>query len=472
MKKICLRFTSICLLLLVVSNLKAGVWLPAIIGSHMVLQQSSDCKFWGWANPGEKISINGSWDTAHYNAIADGNGKWMVTVKTPKAGGPFSMTIKGENELALDDVMTGEVWDCSGQSNMEMSDSWGKQLYSDEMAKANNRQIRFFYIPKLTAAYPQEDTKAHWVVCNPEDAKRFSMAGYFFGEKLQQTLNVPVGLISASWGGTPAETWTPKETVESNAELKEAAGKINKSDWWPNEISLAYNAMIYPVTRYNIAGVIWYQGESNVGTAHTYKDLFAAMITSWRQAWEKDLPFYFVQIAPFEGYGKNNDGSILREQQTKTLSVPNTGMVIVSDIVENVKDIHPRDKKDVGLRLANLALTKTYGLTGLPYQYPVYSDMTIEKSKAKISFINAEKGLMAKGDTISDFYIAGADKIFVPAQAKIVGNTVVVSSKNVKEPVAVRFGFTSSGMPNLFSKEGLPVNLFRTDNWDDIPTVK
>jgi sialate O-acetylesterase len=196
------------------------------------------------------------------------------------------------------------------------------------------------------------------------------------------------------------------------------------------------------------------------------------MINSWRKAWNKNLPFYYVQIAPFEGYGIKNDASILREQQTKTLSVPNTGMIVVSDLVENVKDIHPRDKKNVGLRLANLALTKTYGYTGLPYLYPMYKPMSIEKGKAKISFINAEKGLMAKGDTISGFYIAGADKLFVPALAKIEGNTVTVYNKAIKEPVAVRFGFTSASMPNLFSKEGLPVVLFRTDDWDDVTTVR
>jgi sialate O-acetylesterase len=230
--------------------------------------------------------------------------------------------------------------------------------------------------------------------------------------------------------------------------------------------------MIHPFTNFNIAGVIWYQGEANVGNSSTYSALFTTMINSWRKAWNKDLPFYYVQIAPFEGYGTQNDASILREQQTKTLSVPNTGMIVVSDLVENVKDIHPRDKKNVGLRLANLALTKTYGFTGLPYLYPRYKSMSIEKNKAKISFINADKGLMAKGDTISGFYMAGADKVFVPAHAKIDGNSVIVSSKAVKEPVAVRFGFTSASMPNLFSKEGLPVVLFRTDDWDDVTTVR
>ncbi|MES2645556.1 MAG: sialate O-acetylesterase [Bacteroidota bacterium] len=450
----------------------ADIRLPAIIGSHMVLQQNSACKLWGWSEPGEKINILGSWDTTHYKTNADANGKWMLTVRTPKAGGPYSVSLKGNNEIILEDVLIGEVWDCSGQSNMEMSDSWGKQLYSDEIAAASNTNIHFFHIPKTTSPYPQEDTKARWVVCNPADAKRFSMTGYFFGKQLNETLQVPVGLINASWGGTPAETWTNKDVIDQLPVLANAAAKLKPANGWPITPGYTYNAMIYPITNYNIAGVIWYQGEANVGTAKTYQPLLNSMITSWRAAWQKDFPFYFVQIAPFSGYGNSNDASILREQQTKTMSAANTGMIVISDLVEDVKDIHPRNKKDVGIRLANLALTKTYGIGNLPFQYPMYSNMSVEKNKVKITFNNVAKGLMMKGDTISGFYIAGSDKIFVPAQAKIVGNDVVVSNKNIKEPVAVRFGFTSASMPNLFSKEGLPVNLFRTDDWDDVPTVK
>lgn len=472
MKKITLFFLLTSPLILSAFSALADIRLPAIIGSHMVLQQNSDCKLWGWSEPAEKISVNGSWDTVNYRTVADGNGKWMLAIKTPKAGGPYAVSLKGNNEITLDDVLVGEVWDCSGQSNMEMSDSWGKQLYGDEMAAATNTNIHFFHIPKTTSPYPQEDTKAHWVVCNPNDVKRFSMAGYFFGRQLQQTLNVPVGLINASWGGTPAETWTPKDSIEQQAILNAAAAKLAPAAWWPVSPGLAYNAMIYPITNYAIAGIIWYQGEANVGTANTYSNVMSTMINSWRRAFGRELPFYYVQIAPYEGYGTSNSSSILREQQTKVLSVPNTGMIVISDLVDDVRDIHPKNKKDVGLRLANLALSKTYNVPNLPYQYPIYNGMSVEKNKVKISFTNADKGLMMKGDAISGFYIAGADKIFVPAQAKIVGNTVIVSNKNIKEPVAVRFGFTSAAMPNLFSKEGLPVNLFRTDDWDDVNTVK
>ena len=471
MKKL---FTGLAILNLVILSFiaRADIRLPAIIGDHMVLQQNSDCKLWGWSNSNEKITIINSWDTSHVEVRALGDAKWIATIKTPKAGGPFTITLKGYNEVVIKDVLVGEVWDCSGQSNMEMSDSWGKQLYSDELSQANNDSIRLFQIPRLTSEYPQDDTKGQWVVCNPADVKKFSMAGYFFGKKLQETLKVPIGLINASWGGTPAETWTPKDSIMNNPVLKESASHLKPDPNWPVLPSLIYNAEIHPLTNFNIAGVIWYQGEANVGTASTYSQVFTTMINSWRTAWKKDLPFYYVQIAPFEGYGKTNNGSILREQQTKTLAVPNTGMVVVHDLVENIKDIHPRDKKDVGIRLANLALSKTYGIPGLPYQYPMFKEMKIEKGKARISFINADQGLTAKGDTLQGFYIAGADRNFVPATAKISGNTVIVSSKEVKEPVAVRFGFTSASMPNLFNREGLPANMFRTDDWDDVQTLK
>lgn len=228
--------------------------------------------------------------------------------------------------------------------------------------------------------------------------------------------------------------------------------------------------MIYPITNFVISGVIWYQGESNVGTYSTYKPLMETMIGSWRKAWGKDFPFYYVQIAPYSGYG-GIGGVLQREVQTNCLSIPNTGMVVISDLVNDVKDIHPKDKFDVATRLANLALSEHYGKTGLSYQYPMYNSMNIEKDKIRINFKNTDGGLMCKDKKITEFYIAGEDRQFKPAMAKIENNGVIVWSKEVKNPVAVRYCFTNAAMPNLFSKEGLPVNLFRTDNWDDINTV-
>jgi sialate O-acetylesterase len=445
----------------------ANVRLPAIIGSHMVLQQQTTIKIWGWADPGEKIIVRTNWDTATFTAIGASTAKWSVSLKTPAAGGPYTITIKANNTVIIEDVLIGEVWDCSGQSNMEMHFNWGIKEYTTDAENATNKQIRFFQIPKLTANQPQDDTKGSWVVCNPNDMKNFSLAGYFFGLRLQQVLNLPVGLINASWGGTPAEVWTPKEAIDKNIVLSEAAAKLKSSDRWPILPGLTYNAMINPITDYAIAGVIWYQGEGNVGAFATYQSLFTTMIGSWRQAWHKELPFYFVQIAPFSGYS-GISGALLREAQTKTLSLPNTGMVVIHDLVGDVKDIHPRNKKDVGVRLANYALAATYGKTVAPFKSPMYKSMVIEKDKVIINFANAENGLTSRGAALTDFYIAGEDKIFMPAVAVIKENTVIVSNKNVKNPMAVRFGFTNSAMPNLFSKEGLPVNIFRTDEWNEV----
>ena len=443
----------------------AEIRLPAVLGSHMVLQEQTEVKLWGWCEPGEKITIKIGWDTTTYTTIGNSNAKWIVNVKTYDAGGPYKINLSGYNKIELNDVMIGEVWLCSGQSNMEMSFNWGLKQYISDFDNANNTGIRFFHIPKSTADNPQEDTKARWVVCNPEDAKRFSLVGYFFGKNIQENLNVAVGLINASWGGTPAEVWTPKEIVQNDAELKKAAANLTPSNGWPVSPASTYNAMIYPLLNYYIAGVIWYQGEANVGASQTYQSLFTSMIGSWRKAWQKDFPFYYVQIAPYAGYGNNNVSALLREAQTKSLSYTKTGMIVISDLVNNINDIHPQMKKEVGQRLANYALADNYGKRGIIYKNPIYKSMKIENDKIRITFDNADNGLITTGGASTDFYIAGDDKKFIPAQAKINKNTFVVSNKLIKHPIAVRFGFSNSAMPNLFSKEGLPVNLFRTDDW-------
>ncbi len=437
--------------------------LPAVLGSHMVLQQRSDVKLWGWCDPGERIQVNTGWDTTTYKTSGTSAAKWSLSVKTPAAGGPYTITIKGNTTLTLEDVMVGEVWVCSGQSNMEMNVTWGLP-YADDVAKATNTNIRFFQIPRTTALYPQEDLKAAWAVSTPDKMKVFSAAGYFFGQKLQQELGVPVGLINTSWGGTPAEVWTPDSLVHQDTVLDNAAARLQPAGGWPINPGATYNAMIYPLTSFSIAGAIWYQGESNTTTASTYTKLFTTMIGAWRKAWQKEFPFYYVQIAPFT-YGNQHIGALLREAQTNSAGYPNTGMVVTSDLVNDVKDIHPKMKKEVGIRLADYALAQTYGKTGRAYKSPVYKDMKREKDRIRILFDNAEKGLMTKSGTPTEFYIAGEDKNFIPAEAKIENNTVVVWSKAVKNPVAVRFGFSNTAMPNLFSKDGLPVNLFRTDQW-------
>ncbi len=464
--------TMLVLVNVFIKNANADVRLPAIIGDHMVLQQNAEVNLWGWCEPAEKIKINTSWDTTTYNGKGTSDAKWEIIIKTPPAGGPYTITIAGYNKIVIQDVLIGEVWNCSGQSNMEMSFSWGvTPEYTADADSANNKSIRLFHIPKLTAAYPQDDTKGSWVVCNPGDMKQFSMAGYFFGKKLNRVLSVPVGLIEANWGGTPAEVWTPEDSVMNSETLRVAADSLKYSDYWPVKPAVTFNAMINPITSYTIAGVIWYQGESNTGSPLTYHQLFSTMIGSWREAWQKDLPFYFVQIAPFSGY-TGISGALLKEAQTKTLSLQKTGMVIIDDKVTDVNNIHPHDKKDVGDRLADMALAEVYGKTGFSYQYPMYESMQVIKNKIQITFSNANDGLVNNGDTVKGFYISGADKKFYPAVAKIKGSTVTVYNKNIKEPVAVRYDFTNSSIPTLFNKDRLPANLFRTDDWDDVNTIQ
>jgi len=445
----------------------ADIRLPGILSDNMVLQQQSQVNLWGWSAPDEKILVTTSWSSGVDSVTATGDARWKISIATPVAGGPYTITLKGYNTIQLKNIMIGEVWVCSGQSNMEWSYLNGLPQMEEELPSSTNSNIRFFHIPKTTSDYPQDDCAATWKECNPETLKSFSAVAYYFGKQLQNKLNVPIGLINASWGGTPAEVWTPKDMIESNPALKTAAAKINQARWWPNLPGKAYNAMIAPVTAFDIAGVIWYQGESNTGTASTYDDLMRTLIGSWRSAWKKDLPFYYVQIAPYT-YGYKNIAALLRESQTKTMGYPNTGMVVITDLVDNIKDIHPRDKRDVGNRLAAWALAETYGKKDVVFRSPMFKSMAVNKNKVTVYFTNVPEGLKLKdGDKKpTEFFIAGNDQIFYPADVKIEGDHVILYNKQVKDPVAVRFGFSNTAIPNLFSKEGLPVAPFRTDNWE------
>lgn len=465
MKKISSLF-SIAVLLCVCINGFAEIRLPAAISSNMVLQQQSKSKLWGWASPNEKIFVTTSWNNVTDSTVTTKDAKWQIEIPTPAAGGPYTITLKGWTTVVLENVLIGEVWVCSGQSNMEWSSYNNLKQIQDILPTSSNPNIRLFNVPKTTSATVQDDAPGNWKVCSPESLQGFSAVGYFFGNKLQKDLNIPIGLINASWGGTPAEVWTPEEVIKNDGALAAAAAKINETPWWPNNAGYTYNAMIAPFTNFTIAGAIWYQGESNTGTASTYSKLLSSMIDGWRKSWKKDFPFYFVQIAPF-AYGNKNIGALLQEQQTKTLQHPNTGMVVITDLVDDIKNIHPNDKLSVGNRLANVALAETYHKKDIAYKSPLFKNMEIAKGKATIFFDNAPNGLVTKENAkATEFYIAGADKNFVPADVKIEKDRIIVSSKQIKDPVAVRFGFSNTAMPNIFSKEGLPVTPFRTDDWD------
>jgi sialate O-acetylesterase len=412
------------------------------------------------------VTIIVSWDTTTTKTKASNGAFWKTSINTPVAGGPHSITIKAGNDvITLDDVLVGEVWLASGQSNME----WSMRAAGDGKTlidQINDPKIRLLNIPKSAAGTLQERGEGKWAVCNSETVGSFSAVAYFFGKKLSEQLGVPIGLINSSWGGSPAEAWLPSEIVEDNEKLRTSAAKLNSTQpWSPVEPGVLFNGMINPLIPFRVAGAIWYQGESNTAAPSTYKDLMEQLIISWRRQFQSDLPFYYVQIAPYSGYD-GESGTLIREQQQKMLDISNTGMVVISDHVDDVKDIHPQYKKPVGERLANVALVKTYNKTGIPYQSPLYKSMKVEKNKIRIYFEHADSGLQAKGKELTEFMIAGADRKFYPAKAKIEKETVVVSARDLKNPVAVRFAWTNASIPNLFSAEGLPVPMFRTDSWE------
>ena len=441
----------------------ANVSLPAVFSEHMVLQQNSEVTIWGWANASEPITVTSSWDKKEIKTKASNLAQWQVKIQTPAAGGPYSLTIQGYNKVVIEDILMGEVWLCSGQSNMQWSTRAGIEGGAAEIPKANFPAIRFFTVPQKTADGPQLNLEGKWVVCSPQTMPDFSAVGYFFGREIHQKLNQPVGLINSSWGGTPAEVWVNPATITADAGLAQAAAALTEVEWGPVKPGKAYHAMIAPLIPYKIAGALWYQGEANVSDPENYAELLPALIGNWRHEWGYDFPFYFVQLAPYK-YGDNTSGVRLRDAQRQSLRVPNTGMVVISD-VGNTEDIHPRNKIPVGIRLANLALNKTYGKKEIVPSGPLYRRMEVKGNKIKLFFDYAESGLVVKGKELTHFEIAGSDQKFVKATAKIVGNTVVVEAKEVKNPVAVRFAWNNIAEPNLYNKAGLPTSSFRTDSW-------
>ena len=440
----------------------ANVTLPNVISDNMVLQRNTEVTIWGWANPQEEVVITPSWNNQTYKIKASNQAKWEINIPTPKEGGPFTISIKGYNEIVLKNILIGEVWICSGQSNMEMNASWGIENGDEVVKKSTNPNIRFFTVPKLTATTPQNNLSGNWTESTPETMKYFSAVGYFFAKRLQEELkNVPIGLISSNWGGTPAEIWMPEEVIQNDVVLLESAKTRREETYGPNQPGRAFNAMIYPLTGFKIAGVIWYQGESNVGSP-VYDKTFSALITSWRKLWKSDFPFYFVQIAPYK-YGENHfGGAVIRDAQRKVLqAVPNTGMAMTSDI-SPIDDIHPKDKKSVGTRLANLALVNIYKTNSNLVNGPLYKGITIQKNKVTVTF-DYSNGLYFKDNKSNQFEIAGTDNVFYKATAVIKNDNVVLQSDKVKDPLKVRFAWKNTDQSNLFNKANLPASSFITE---------
>lgn len=460
-----MRPNTTCLLLLgaTLSSgiLQAEVKPNVLFSDGAVLQRGQNIPVWGTAKEGEKVTVELAGQTATTTAKG---GKWKLELKPLEAGGPFSMKISGDNEVTVNNLLVGEVWVASGQSNMEWTLNQAFQP-EVEKPKANFPEIRMITAKKAASLQPLDQIEGSWQVCSPETVGNFSAVAYYFARDLHAKLGVPVGIISTSWGGTPAQAWTSAEGFEGQPELKgyadqlkAAAEKPPENGPGPHFPSALYNAMIAPVVPYGMKGVIWYQGESNAGQSKQYQTLFPAMIADWRTKWKLgDFPFLFVQIAPFNGQPPE-----IREAQFLTLAKSkNTAMAVITDYGD-AKDIHPKQKEPVGNRLSLAARALAYG-EKIVYSGPLYKEMKVAGSEVAISFDHTGGGLVAKDGDLKGFTIAGADGKFVPAKAVIKGDAVVVSAEGVIDPKAVRYGWINVPDVNLFNKDGLPASPFRTD---------
>jgi len=502
----------------------ADVRLPKIFTDNMVVQRDLPVRVWGWADAGEAVSVTLAGNSA--TTKADEKGQWSLELAALKTGENLELTVKGKNSLTLKNVVVGDIWVCSGQSNMEM-DLGGCMGAAEDIKAADLPKIRRIKINHEQAAQPDMEapTATPWQVCSPDTVRGFTAVGFYFAREIQQKTGVPIGLVDDNWGGTPIEPWVATEGLEMVAELKpeftarqeaikafraELPKALTQLEGWiaktrrnladgtetgpmpaipthpgGNGWSGMYNAMIHPFVRLPIKGALWYQGESNGGEGETYYHKMRALISGWRQQWgQGDFPFYFVQLASFQGATDNpadaSGWAKLREAQTKSLSIPNTGMAVITDTVPLAEagDIHPRNKYDVGVRLARWALGRDYGQKELEVSGPLFKAINIEGNKARLVFDHIGSGLMVgkkegrtaaienKEGKLKRFAVAGADKKWHWAEAVIENNTVVVSSSEVTEPVAVRYAFQMNpDGANLYNREGLPASPFRTDAW-------
>jgi len=450
----------------------AKVKLPALIADNMVLQQQSTPALWGNANPDALITIITSWNKKTYTIKTANDGTWKVKVVTPSAGGPYDISFTDGEKLVIKNVMIGEVWFCSGQSNMEMALRGNSSpiLNANEIIlNADNPALRLFTIKTQASLTPQRTIKGgQWDESTSETARNFSAIAFQFGDMLQKKLHVPVGLIVSSVGGTMIEAWMSKASLAAYPEVK-VPEVIADTVKQPFKLPTAlFNGMVAPAMNYGIKGMIWYQGESNRQEPQLYGKLFPVMIADWRKQWgQGDFPFYFVQIAPFGSNDKTRSGPLIREAQLKAMTtVPNSGMASTMDVgIE--KNIHYMNKTIPAHRLGYWALGKTYGIKGIGYNAPLLKEMTINGNKATLSF-NFAPYLTSFEKPLTLFEIAGNDKIFYPAKATIQAGTVIVQSDKVSAPIAVRYAFKEFVIAELYNNDGLPASSFRTDDWDDI----
>lgn len=443
--------------------------LASFFSDGMVLQQKSNVAIWGHDAPNTIISVTSSWGNISSVKTSD-DGLWKLKIETPNAGGPFTLSVKGSQIIEIKDVMIGEVWLCSGQSNMEMPlKGFFNQPVADSqeaILNSKNNNIRVFSTKRATSFTPQDDVIGDWKIANSSNAPEFSATAYFFGKRLESILNVPVGLIVTSWGASTAEAWIDKETLSQMRKIEIPSELYKNPQKTP---TVLFNGMLNPFLGYCIKGAIWYQGESNRDNANEYGQLINLMVNSWREKWgQGKFPFYFVQIAPFD-YVEDVNTAFLREAQFNTMTnLENTGMAVTLDIGD-CNCIHPSNKIEVGDRLAYWALAKDYGFETIEYTGPIYKEMKVLKDgKIEIYFESVKNGITSFGKPLIGFEISGEDRMFYPAEATIVKNKSIVSlySEKVKNPIAVRYAFENCSKGTLFSTSGLPASSFRTDTWD------
>ncbi len=465
--------------------------MPGVLSSHMVLQRDRPIHLWGWADPGERVSVELAGTKGE--TTGDRLGKWSVYLPPQAAGGPYQVVVTAANRIVLDDVLVGDVWFASGQSNMEMPlkgfPGGPLQDSAEEIAHADHPNIRLLLVPLKASDFPLQDFAASWTQCTPETAANFSAAAYFFGRDLEQREHVPIGLIDSSWGGTVAEAWVSLEGIAADASLMPVfatrarmmesqadtavIAKLDPKTWRPDPASwkpaALFNGMVAPVVPYAIKGVIWYQGESNSRStfAPMYARLFPALISDWRAQWgEGNFPFLFVQIANFKS-SPNDSWATVREAQRRTLSLANTAMAVTADI-GNPDNVHPADKQSVGVRLALAARALAYR-EDVEYSGPMFRQATRDDNSMRVWFDHAGNGLSAKGGELQGFELARADGKFIPAEARIDGKTVVVTSPNVPDPKYVRYAWTNSPVVNLYNSAGLPASPFTSERVIPMP---
>ena len=461
-----ITFALLILFLSITISAQIPFRLPSIISNHAVLQQSAEVRLWGRGPGSLNVRIVCSWDPGDtITAPIGGDCLWEAKVRTPKAGGSYNIEFLCNNKVTkIEDVLLGEVWLCSGQSNMELPTKVGISDDPDVLNNCSNNLIRFFEVVKDFDSYPKGDCGGEWKICDSAAVASFSAVAYFFGRKINTALNVPVGLIGSYWGGTNIGSWCSNEVVGNDPGLQN-----NNRDgvlYAPQANSIIYNAMIFPLAPYKLTGVIWYQGESNVWpTPESYGKSFMNMIKDWRKLFDTDLPFYYVQIAPFRGFYPGIYSAYLREQQETALLISKTGMITIGDLVENdVTNIHPRAKAGVGVRLANLALKEVYQIKDIQPYFPRFREVNFSKNIARVK-VNSIGHLKCKGEEIRSFDVAGIDGKYYDASARIEKDGIItITSKEVQLPVAVRYCFTNDQTPNLFDINGLPLMPFRTDS--------